>query len=164
MAESPVSYKELGIVNTRAMFKAAMAGKFAVVGTNIQDARYSGFVVTPGALVRKQSEYHDSYANAFFAAQAATNGSLAPRSPIDAGQFIVDHELLRGEGDGIFDMSGRAERDIYLLQGIDSLQKNQEGGHSCLPGKDRQECLSSWLKFLVNKGQFFHVYLLHIHI
>ena len=67
-----------------------MAGKFAVVGTNIQDARYSGFMVTSGAIVRTQSEYHDSYANAFFAAQAATSGSLAPRSPIDAGQLIVD--------------------------------------------------------------------------
>ncbi|VVC83085.1 filamentous haemagglutinin family protein [Sideroxydans sp. CL21] len=67
-----------------------MAGKFAVVGTNIQDARYSGFEVSPGAVVRTQSEYHDSYANAFFAAQAATSGSLAPRSPVDAGQLIVD--------------------------------------------------------------------------
>ena len=66
-----------------------MAGKFAVAGTSIQDARYSGFLVTPGSVVRTQSEYHDSYANAFFAAQAATNGSIVPR-PIDAGQLIVD--------------------------------------------------------------------------
>lgn len=67
-----------------------MAGKFAVVGTNIQDARYSGFAVSPGATVRTQSEFHDSTANAFFAAQAASSGSIAPRSPIDAGQLIVN--------------------------------------------------------------------------
>ena len=67
-----------------------MAGKFAVVDTNIQDARYSGFMVTPGSVVRTQSEYHDSYANAFFAAQAAATDSLVQKSPVDAGQFIVN--------------------------------------------------------------------------
>ncbi len=67
-----------------------MAGKFAVVGTSIQDARYSGFMVSPGSVVRTQSEYHDSYANAFFAGQAAATGSIAPRSPIDAGQLIIN--------------------------------------------------------------------------
>ena len=67
-----------------------MAGKFAVVGTSIQDARWSGFAVASGAIVRTQSEFHDSTANAFFAAQAATNGSVAPRSPIDAGQLVVN--------------------------------------------------------------------------
>ena len=37
MAESRVSYKELGIVNTRAMFKAAMAGKFAIPAYNFNN-------------------------------------------------------------------------------------------------------------------------------
>jgi len=37
MAESRVSYKELGIVNTRAMFKAAMVGKFAVPAYNFNN-------------------------------------------------------------------------------------------------------------------------------
>ena len=66
-----------------------MAGKFAVVGTGIQDARYSGFAVTPGNVVRTQSEYHDSYANAFFADQANANGTPISRTPVDAGQMIV---------------------------------------------------------------------------
>lgn len=61
-----------------------MAGKFAVVGTNIQDARWSGFAVSSGSVVRTQAEYHDSTANAFFAGQAGA------RSPIDAGQLIVN--------------------------------------------------------------------------
>lgn len=66
-----------------------MAGKFAVVGTNIQDARYSGFRVTPGAVVRTQSEYHDSFANKFFADLASANETLVPRLAIDGGQLIV---------------------------------------------------------------------------
>ena len=37
MAESRVSYKELGIVNTREMFKAAMAGKFAIPAYNFNN-------------------------------------------------------------------------------------------------------------------------------
>ena len=67
-----------------------MAGKFSVVGTNIQDARWSGFAVSSGAIVRTQSEFHDSTANIFFAAQAASSGSIAPRSPLDAGQLVVN--------------------------------------------------------------------------
>ena len=67
-----------------------MAGKFAVVGTNIQDSRYSGFQVTPGSVVRGvQSQYNDSYANTFFAAQTVTNGTAVPRLPVDAGQLVI---------------------------------------------------------------------------
>ncbi len=66
-----------------------MAGKFATIGTGIQDARYSGFAVTSGAVVRTQSEFHDSYANQFFKDQATTNGTAVPRLAIDAGQLIV---------------------------------------------------------------------------
>ena len=72
-----------------------MAGKFAVVDTNsvtgasIQDARFSGFMLTPNAVVRTQSEYHDSYANSFFATQANTTGTAVPRLASDAGQLII---------------------------------------------------------------------------
>lgn len=58
-----------------------MAGKYAVAGTNIQNARWSGFAVSSGAIVRTQSEFHDSYANAFFA---------GARLPMDAGQLVVN--------------------------------------------------------------------------
>ncbi len=37
MADSRVSYKDIGIVNTKAMFKAAMAGKFAVPAYNFNN-------------------------------------------------------------------------------------------------------------------------------
>ena len=46
MAESRVSYKELGIVNTRAMFKAAMAGKFAVPAYNFNNMEQMQAIVT----------------------------------------------------------------------------------------------------------------------
>lgn len=66
-----------------------MAGKFGVAGTAIADARWSGFAVTPGSVARTQSEYHDSYANNFFTAQAAANGTLTPLLPVDAGKLVV---------------------------------------------------------------------------
>lgn len=66
-----------------------MAGKFAVVGTDIQDARYSGFRVTPGAVVRTQAEYHDSYADKFFTDLAMSKDAQAPRLAKDAGQLII---------------------------------------------------------------------------
>jgi fructose-bisphosphate aldolase, class II len=37
MADSRISFKDLGIVNTRAMFKAAMAGKFAIPAYNFNN-------------------------------------------------------------------------------------------------------------------------------
>lgn len=67
-----------------------MAGKFAVAGTGIMDARWSGFAVSSGAIVRTQSEFHDSTANAFFAAQAASAGIATPVLPVDAGQLVVN--------------------------------------------------------------------------
>jgi filamentous hemagglutinin family protein len=66
-----------------------MAGKFAVMGTDIQDARYSGFMLTPGSVVRTQSEYHDSTANQFFTNLATNNQTLTPRLASDAGQLII---------------------------------------------------------------------------
>ncbi len=66
-----------------------IAGKLAVAGTGILAARWSGFEVAPGSLARTESQFQDSYANAFFAAQAATNGTAAPPLPVDAGQLVV---------------------------------------------------------------------------
>lgn len=66
-----------------------MAGKFAVVGTDIQDARYSGFRVTSGAVVRTQAEYHDSYANQFFTDLAMSKDTQVPHLAKDAGQLII---------------------------------------------------------------------------
>ncbi|MBU1424254.1 MAG: filamentous hemagglutinin family protein [Gammaproteobacteria bacterium] len=66
-----------------------MAGRFAVVGGGIQDARYSGFKVSPSSVVRNESEFHDSYANAFYAEQAVKNEVAVPRLALDGGQLII---------------------------------------------------------------------------
>jgi filamentous hemagglutinin len=66
-----------------------MAGKLAVAGTSILDARWSGFEVAPGSMARSESQFQDSYANSFFASQAAANGTATPALPIDAGQLVV---------------------------------------------------------------------------
>ncbi len=41
-----VSYKEIGIVNTREMFKAAMAGKFAIPAYNFNNMEQLQAIVT----------------------------------------------------------------------------------------------------------------------
>ena len=66
-----------------------VAGYRNVAGTSVRDARWSGFLVAPGALARTQASYSDTYANAFFAAAALASGDLAPRLPVDAGQAFV---------------------------------------------------------------------------
>src|SRR5512142_3532902 len=53
MAESRVSYKEIGIVNTRDMFKKAMAGKYAVPAYNFNNMEQLQAIIT--ACVETQS-------------------------------------------------------------------------------------------------------------
>src|SRR5512142_1163482 len=53
MAESRVSYKEIGIVNTRDMFKKAMAGKYAVPAYNFNNMEQLQAIVV--ACVETQS-------------------------------------------------------------------------------------------------------------
>ncbi len=68
MAESRVSYKELGIVNTRAMFKAAMVGKFAVPAYNFNNmeqmqAIVMGCVESDSPFILQVSSGARKYAN-----------------------------------------------------------------------------------------------------
>ena len=68
MAESRVSYKELGIVNTRAMFKAAMAGKFSVPAYNFNNmeqmqAIVMGCVESDSPFILQVSSGARKYAN-----------------------------------------------------------------------------------------------------
>jgi fructose-bisphosphate aldolase class II len=68
MAELRVSYKELGIVNTRAMFKAAMAGKFAVPAYNFNNmeqmqAIVMGCVESDSPFILQVSSGARKYAN-----------------------------------------------------------------------------------------------------
>ena len=68
MAESRVSYKEIGIVNTKAMFKAAMAGKFAIPAYNFNNLEQIQAIVTACAetgspVIIQVSKGARSYAN-----------------------------------------------------------------------------------------------------
>lgn len=66
-----------------------VAGQFAQAGTSILDSRTSTFLVASSAVVRTQSEYTDSYANAFFYNAAAANNTKAVNLPADAGQLAL---------------------------------------------------------------------------
>ena len=50
----------------------------------------NSFQVAPLSVVQQRAEYTVSTANAFFASQAATNNSIAPRLPVDAGQLVLE--------------------------------------------------------------------------
>jgi len=80
-----------------------VSGYRNVAGTDIRDTRTSGFLVTPGNLVRADSEYADSYANSFFPAQALENDTAVPRLPADAGQLqLAATTSLLLNGDFVF--------------------------------------------------------------
>jgi filamentous hemagglutinin family protein len=67
-----------------------VVGYGVVANTAIRDQLPSIFVVTPGAVVRNQSQYVETTQGTFFAAQAATNGTVAPYLPQDAGRLLID--------------------------------------------------------------------------
>ena len=54
------------------------------------DTRMSGFVVTPQAVVRQRSEFHDYNADKFFSAQAVMTGAVRPSLPADGGELSLD--------------------------------------------------------------------------
>ena len=63
------------------------AGRFAVAGTDVIDSRTSTFEIASGAVVRTQSEYGETYANAFFNAAAVAAKGTPVNLPADAGQL-----------------------------------------------------------------------------
>ncbi|MCC8965149.1 filamentous hemagglutinin family protein [Bradyrhizobium sp. Pear76] len=60
-----------------------------VANTGFHDALPSVYIVTPGAVVRQQSQYAETTANQFYAAKAAASGIAAPYLPLDAGQLVI---------------------------------------------------------------------------
>jgi filamentous hemagglutinin family protein len=66
-----------------------VAGYRSVAGTELRDARWSGFAVAPGSLAKTYSEYQESYANQFFADQAQRLESNPPLLPQDAGRLVL---------------------------------------------------------------------------
>ncbi len=66
-----------------------VAARFGVAGTNILSSLTSTVLVASDATVRTQSQYTDSYANAFFSSAAVASNSVAPPLPADAGQLLL---------------------------------------------------------------------------
>ncbi|MGO4717492.1 hypothetical protein, partial [Bradyrhizobium sp. 2TAF24] len=67
-----------------------VVGYGTVANTNLRDALPSLYTVTPGAVVRQQSQYNETTISQFFASRAAASGIAAPYLPIDAGQLVIN--------------------------------------------------------------------------
>lgn len=61
-----------------------------VADTGFRDSLPSVYIVTPGAVVRRQSQYAETTATQFYAAKAAASGIAAPYLPLDAGQLVIN--------------------------------------------------------------------------
>jgi filamentous hemagglutinin len=65
------------------------AARFGVAGTNDLSSLNSTVLIASDSVVRSQSQYTDTYANAFFTSQAATNQTAIPSLPADAGDLQI---------------------------------------------------------------------------
>lgn len=89
----------LGTVFAQTDGSSIVAGRTAVAGTDIADSLTSLFHVTPGSIVRTQSQYNDSFSNQFFSETAVSGGTAIPKIAADAGQLqlaATDALLLNG--------------------------------------------------------------------
>ncbi len=95
----PGAYKVTVAVNqataTGLVNLAQRDGSYRVLGygevanTGFRDSLPSVFIVTPGAVVRQQSQYAETTASQFYASKAAASGIAAPYLPLDAGQLVI---------------------------------------------------------------------------
>ncbi|WP_027582391.1 filamentous haemagglutinin family protein [Bradyrhizobium sp. Ai1a-2] len=67
-----------------------VSGFRAVANTAIRDSLPSEFIVTPGALVRQQSQYIERTLSQVFLEQAQRADTVAPPLPIDAGRIVLN--------------------------------------------------------------------------
>jgi filamentous hemagglutinin len=65
------------------------AAKFGVAGTNTLSSLNSTVLIAPDAVVRNQSQYTDTYANAFFTSAATASQTAVPSLPADAGDLQI---------------------------------------------------------------------------
>lgn len=133
-----------------------IGGYRTVAGTDIREARWSGYTVAPGDIARTRSEYQNSFANEFFARRALAAEQAAPLLPKDAGHLSIgvtkalqlDGELLaqaeRGRGARV-DLEA-AKLTIVAQRGADdgtvqvtAANLNALGAESMLLGGHRTE-------------------------
>lgn len=90
-----------------------VAGRRSYAGTDIQDARWSGFAVLNGDQVRRRSEFNEHLASDFFAELGGIPGN-AGRLTIDANRSIrIDGSLAASVADG-----GRAAQVDFVADRI----------------------------------------------
>ncbi|NWG87720.1 MAG: filamentous hemagglutinin family protein [Hydrogenophilaceae bacterium] len=99
LVESQSGTRDMRAVENRTLADGSrlVAGYRANLAGDSRDARQSGFRLTPGSSLQSVSgiyqgraEYLRSYANSYFPAKAAYEGTLTPRLPGDAGQLIAE--------------------------------------------------------------------------
>ncbi|MGZ8181908.1 MAG: filamentous hemagglutinin family protein [Methylobacter sp.] len=66
-----------------------VAGRYGVASAGTRDARWQGFAVESGSIARSRSQYTDYFANSFFTAKAATEGTSLLALPEDAGSLAI---------------------------------------------------------------------------
>ncbi|MHB8534730.1 MAG: filamentous hemagglutinin family protein [Sulfuricaulis sp.] len=95
-----------------------VSGYRTVAGTDIRDARTSGFAVQPGSGILAQASYTTATASQFFTQLAATNGTALPRLPPDAGVVAINAgQTLALDGSLLGTTTGRgAAVDINATQ------------------------------------------------
>lgn len=89
---------------------AYVAGRASVLNTSISDARWSGFHIESGEVLRQRAQYDEYEANSFFQSEAfltrrQTDGLFTPTPtlPIDGGTLVANAtETLRLDGTGRF--------------------------------------------------------------
>ncbi|MFE0755700.1 filamentous hemagglutinin family protein [Inquilinus sp. NPDC058860] len=89
---------------------AYVAGRRSVLNTGISDARWTGFHIESGEVLRQRAQYDAYQANSFFVSDAfrqrqQTDGRtvMRPTLPIDGGTLVANAtETLRLDGTGLF--------------------------------------------------------------
>ncbi|WKJ89049.1 filamentous hemagglutinin family protein [Methylomonas montana] len=84
--------------------RAIVSGYMAQAGSEVRDARSSGFLIETGADVRRHAEYKIYTANAFYTEKAAKSESAVPILPMDGGHIsLVAQTRLIMEGQFMID-------------------------------------------------------------
>jgi filamentous hemagglutinin family protein len=105
-----VTVSQSGIVPADSLPNQTLrSGSYEVLGyrvsgnTGKQDPLAAEFLVTPGSVIRQESQFDESTVGQVFAAQAAAAGIAAPALPADAGYLVlVAASSLNFQGTGDF--------------------------------------------------------------
>jgi len=78
-----------GVTVTDLAGTTIVAGRYGVASADTANSRWQGFTVESGSIARTYSQYTDYFANSFFTAKAATDGTVVAALPQDAGSLAI---------------------------------------------------------------------------